>query len=90
MLDAEAVEIALVVVQLKKSDVILTIAECLVEPHSDNVTREAEYILKRLENMGLIPSPYMKPVTEKALEGPGSLTYYVRTEGWEPEVPGKE
>ena len=39
---------------MKRSDMVLVIAECLMEPHFD-ILKEASYILKRLEKNGMLP-----------------------------------
>lgn len=45
----------------KKSEFATIIMECLVEPHfPDDIEREANYILKRLEKAGMKP-----PVTKR-------------------------
>jgi hypothetical protein len=41
--------------KMKRSDVVLIIEECLVEPHFDDITKEASHILKRLEDLGMLP-----------------------------------
>ena len=44
---------------MKRSIVVLAIAECLIEPHfPDDPTFEAAYILKKLEKMGLLPDDF--------------------------------
>ncbi len=40
---------------MKREQMVLIIAECLVEPHSDSAETEADYILKRLEKLGMGP-----------------------------------
>lgn len=40
---------------MKRSDMELLIAECLIEPHSDDPLKEASYILKRLQDHGMMP-----------------------------------
>jgi len=41
---------------MKRTDVVIKIAECLIEPHfPDDVMAEASYILERLESVGMLP-----------------------------------
>lgn len=40
---------------MKKSEIIVTIAEYLVEPHFDDPYKEAEYILDKLIKIGMLP-----------------------------------
>lgn len=41
---------------MKRSEAILKIAECLVEPHyPEDSVKEAEYILRKLEKSGMLP-----------------------------------
>jgi hypothetical protein len=44
---------------MKRSDAVLAIAECLVEPHSDEASIEAEYILNKLYKLGMISPPLL-------------------------------
>lgn len=54
---------------MKKSFAILAIAECLVEPHfPEDPMKEAEYILKKLQRLGMSP-----PYTLKNIQTPGVL-----------------
>ena len=41
---------------MKRSDALLAIEQCLVEPHfPEEPSKEAEYILNKLEKMGMKP-----------------------------------
>lgn len=40
---------------MKKSEAVLLIAECLVEPHHDDIMLESEYILNKLLKSGMVP-----------------------------------
>ena len=40
---------------MKKSSVVDMVAECLVEPHTEDVVEIAEYIVYRLEKLGIMP-----------------------------------
>lgn len=44
---------------MKRSEAILAIAECLIEPHNEDVEKEASYILNKLEKFGLSPRTYI-------------------------------
>ncbi len=62
---------------MKRSEIVLMIAECLVEPHyPDHVLDESDYILERLEKAG------MRFCTKRDLGDIGNLW---TPEGWEPE-----
>lgn len=68
---------------MKRSDAILHIANCLVEPHHDDVMKEAEYILDKLTRLGLITQP------DHFLDGYddmfGEVCKIRRRNTWEPE-----
>lgn len=61
---------------MKKSQAELLIAECLIEPHHEDVMKEAAYILAKLEKFGLTPPSSMTNIN-------GETTYYLNK--WEPE-----
>lgn len=42
---------------MKREEMILLIAECLVEPHFDDAINEANYILTKIEKAGMVPPP---------------------------------
>lgn len=42
---------------MKRSEIQLIIAECLIEPHFEDPLKEASFILKRLEKAGMLPPP---------------------------------
>lgn len=48
---------------MKRSQMVLIIAESLIEPHyPDDPEKEASCILRRLERYGMLPPGYMKPI----------------------------
>ena len=49
---------------MKRSRAVLAIMECLVEPHFDDVEKEASCILKKLEKLGMLP-PHSDEVYQK-------------------------
>jgi len=64
---------------MKRSEMVLRIAECLVEPHSDDPMIEASHILKRLEKAGMLPPE--APVTKRF----DLDVYTIMERFWEPE-----
>lgn len=40
---------------MKRSEMVNIIAECLIEPHYEDPTQEADYILRKIERRGMIP-----------------------------------
>lgn len=60
---------------MKKSDAILMIAECLIEPHHEDVMLEAEYILNKMLRAGMLP-PNQFPHDELKIsyDSNGSIT----------------
>jgi hypothetical protein len=70
---------------MKRSEVGLMIAECLVEPrYPDDIDKEVNYILNRLENIGMLPPKTRKERTIKD-GGPGSVVYYEDVHEWDEE-----
>ena len=60
---------------MRRSDMVLAIMECLVEPHfPDDPEKEAAYILKKLEKKGMKP-----PLTKRCPVLLTTINY------WEPE-----
>ncbi len=44
---------------MKRSHIILSIAECLIEPHyPEDPMKEAAYILEKIERFGMLPPTY--------------------------------
>ena len=62
---------------MKRSEMLLIIAEQLVDRRYKDPKKEADFLLKRLEKAGMLPPP--KP--DKELEG----SYYVDINEWEEE-----
>lgn len=55
---------------MKRSLMVLKIAECLIEPHHEDILKEASDILKRLENAGMLP-PKIKGYIASSVSGDG-------------------
>lgn len=76
---------------MKRSHAITVIAECLIEPHfPDDAMREAEFILRRLEDYKLIQPPPSYHIKLKEVLGlPGTQSFVkdgmYTTNQWEPE-----
>lgn len=78
---------------MKRSEMVLKIAECLIEPHHDDVMEEASYILKKLERFGMIPP--MSIIELKGGYGINDCTHVIKKDNeyigacaqykWEPE-----
>ncbi len=70
---------------MKRIEVILLIAECLIDPHfPDDSMKEADYILNRLEKEGMLPPKYDKFYgwTDECSR---QVTYYKEVNEWEKE-----
>lgn len=52
---------------MRRSEVVNLIAETLVEPRYDDILEEASFILKRLENAGMLPPEHGLDYEGKAL-----------------------
>lgn len=51
---------------LKRSEAVLLIAECLIEPHHpDDPEKEAAYILAKMERFGMLPPYRLRTRIEK-------------------------
>jgi hypothetical protein len=63
---------------MTREEMVLKIAECLIEPHHDDPIKEASYILKRIEKAGMLP-PYrdngQDPITEDGEANPKFYGY---------------
>lgn len=69
---------------MKRSHMVLKIAECLIEPHFEDPMREASYILARLERAGMLPPPVQTEHWNRQ-----DNDYHYENE-WEPETPVEE
>lgn len=70
---------------MKRSEAVLAIMECLVEPHSEDVEKEADYILKKLEKFGMLPPEIEGVYSNIPTVTPTGHLDYSYKRGWEPE-----
>lgn len=70
---------------MKRSNMILNIAECLIEPHfPDDVLKEANYILTKLEKLGMLPPKMIVVYNNSTVTPTDHLDYDYKRE-WESE-----
>lgn len=78
---------------MKRSEVVLIIAEHMVEPKSDKVEEAADILLKKLEEVGMLPPVKQNRIEVERMNNWVKYSYYLNDKpaldwtstGWEKE-----